>query len=47
MGPASEPGHIVVGVPLPVAVEDQIQMVQALGQYQGMSGVAVAVVAVH
>ena len=44
MGPASVPGHIVVGVALPVVVEDQMQMVQA---FQGMNGVDVVVVMVH
>lgn len=44
MGPVSVPGHIVVGVPLPVVVEDQMQMVQAS---QGMNGVDVVVVMVH
>ena len=47
MGPVSVPGHIAVGVPLPVAVEDQMQTVDASGQHQGMNGVGVMAVAVH
>jgi hypothetical protein len=47
MGPASVRGHIVVGVALPVAVEDQMRMVQVSGRYQGMNGVAVMAVTVH
>jgi len=40
-------GHIVVGVALLVAVEDQIRMVHASGQHQGMNGVDVVAVMVH
>ena len=47
MAPASAPGHIVVGVVLPVAAKDQIRMVQASGRHQGMDDVAVAVVTVQ
>jgi hypothetical protein len=35
-------GHIVVGVALPVGVEDQIPTVQASGWHRGMNGVGVA-----
>lgn len=47
MVPASAPGHIVVGVPLPAVVEDQMQRVQASGQDQGMNGVDVVAVVAH
>jgi len=46
MAPASVPGHIVVGVVLPVAVNGQIRMVQASGRHQGMDDVVVVVVTV-
>jgi len=47
MGLVLELGHIAVGAPLPVAVEDHMQMVQASGQHQGMNDVDVLAVAVH
>lgn len=47
MGPVSVPRHSAVGVALPVAVEDQMQMVHASGQHQGMNGVGLMAVAVH
>ena len=47
MGPVSVPGHIVAGVALLGVAEDQMQMVQASGQNQGMNGVGVVAVVVY
>jgi len=46
MAPASAPGHNVVVV-LPMAVKDQIWMVQASGWHQGMDDADVVVVTVQ